>query len=132
MEIAISFVAILVALFFSSKVLLNIHSNINILKIGVYRTISKLLIGLGVGFFMGLMLNLTQQYRSVALELVIIIPSLLIAGFLSLKSYQYIVFKFTSRTESLLKLLIANISEILISVAIVAAFMFVLRIEHLA
>ncbi len=132
MEVLISLIALISALFFSSKVLLHIDSNSTIIKIGICRTISKLLIGLGVGFVMGLLLNLTQQYKSIALELLIIIPSLITAIYLSLKAYQYLVQRFTGRKETLGKLLIANLSEVAITALIIAVLMFTLKMLVLA
>tara|TARA_B110000008_G_C16431892_1_gene348195 strand:+ start:95 stop:505 length:411 start_codon:yes stop_codon:yes gene_type:complete len=109
------------------RYLLGIESRRQIIKIGVFRSIIKVVVGLFTGFGMALLLNSTQYLESAAVELSIIISTFSFGMLISLKMYQIMLKKWFALDQSLLRLFKIGVLEYLIGsmfLAVVLAVVF--------
>lgn len=72
----------------SIRYLLSIESVCDIFKIGIFRSLIKISVGLLTGLSIAFILNSTQHLKSAFLEITIICAGVIFGGFVSLKSYQ--------------------------------------------
>lgn len=108
-------IASLVGVLITTRYLLGIESRRQVIKIGVSRSVIKVVIGLLTGFGMALLLNSTQHLESPAIELSIIIFTLFFGMLISLKMYQIMLKNWFKLDHSLLKLFKIGVVEFIVS-----------------
>jgi hypothetical protein len=114
-------IASLVGVLVTIRYLLGVKSKRVIVKIGIFRSMIKIIVGLLTGFCMALLLNATQYLQSMAVELTII-GSFLVFGLLaSLKAYQVLLSKMFDMDRSLMRLFKISVLEFLVGIVFLAA-----------